>query len=177
MLRSYGLCSFTDHPLQEGRLQLSVIWGNDNEEVVLVIVYELVLRLDNTNPRTTVVIAPENHPNNFKRYMLLVQYIDEDMMDEITLIGMVQLPPFHPRFMFNGSGIDGINNHTTQGSHPLFHILREDKVSGNVDKFDSNAGRVWRRNVDLLGRMKGWYGREGAVQAIEGGVGGGQGTP
>ncbi len=168
MLR-YSLCPFTDHPLQEGRLQLSVIWGNDDEEVVLAVVYKLVSWLDNSNPRTTIVIAPEYHPNNFKRYMLLVQYIDEDMMDEFNLIGKVQLPPFHPRIMFNGSGIDGTNNLTTRGLYPLFHVLREDEVSGNVDKLDGNVGGVWRRNVDLLERMEGWYGREGMVQAIEGG--------
>jgi hypothetical protein len=35
-------------------------------------------------------------------------------------------------------------------------VLREDKVSeATMDKLDRNASRVWRRNVDLLGRMEG----------------------
>ncbi len=62
------------------------------------------------NPRTTVMNVPEYHPNNFKRYMLLVQYIEEDVMDELNLIRNAL---FNPRFVFNGSGINVIGNHTT----------------------------------------------------------------
>jgi hypothetical protein len=116
------------------------------------------------------VIVPEYHPDDFERCMLLVQYTKEDVIDKLNLIGKVQLVPFRPRFMFNGSGIDGIDNHTTQGPYPMIHVLREDKVSVAMDKLDSVAGRVWwKSNIHLLGRMEGWYSREGVAWAIEGG--------
>lgn len=165
----YGLCPFADRPLREGRLRLSVVRGDDDEEVAAAVVYELVSRSDGANPGTTVVIAPEYHPDDFERYMSLVSYIEEDVMDELDLVGRVQLAPFHPQFVFDGSGSDGIDNFTNRGPYPMFHVLREDEVSIAVDKLDGDAGKVWRRNVDLLGRMEGRYGREGAARIMEGG--------
>jgi hypothetical protein len=46
-----------------------------------------------------------------------------------------------------------------------------------MDKLDGNTVRVWRRNVDLIGRMEGWYGRGGAARRIEGGWGEGRAPP
>jgi hypothetical protein len=46
------------------------------------------------------------------------------VIDKLDLTGKIQLAPFHPRFVFNGSGIDGINNHMNCGPYPMFHILR-----------------------------------------------------
>ena len=107
---TYGLCPFADHPFWESRLRLSIVWGNYDEEVAMAVVYELVLWSDDSNARTTVMNAPEYHPDDFKRYMLLVQYIKEDVMDKLNLIRNAL---FNPRFVFNGSGITVIGNHTT----------------------------------------------------------------
>ena len=171
----YGLCPFADRPLREGRLRLVVVRGDDDEEVASAVVYELVSRSGDSNPGTTVVIAPEYHPDDFEKYMSLVSYIEEDVMDDLDLVGKVQLAPFHPKFVFDGSGIDGIDNFTNRGPYPMFHVLREDEVSIAVDKLDGDAGKVWRRNVDLLGRMEGRYGREGAARMMEGGEDRGEG--
>jgi hypothetical protein len=48
----------------------------------------------------------------------------------------------------------------------MFHILREDEVSRAVDKLDGDAGKVWRRNIDLLESMVDRFGKEGAVRAM-----------
>ncbi len=140
----------------------------------MAVIYKLVLWLDDSNPGTAVVIALEFHPNDFKRYMLLVQYLKEDVMDKLNLTKNVQLVPFHPRFLFNWSGIDRINNHMKHSPYPMFHVLREDELLATMDKLNGNTSRVWRRNVNLLGRMDGRYGREGTVQAMEGGWGEGK---
>ncbi|KAL3827490.1 hypothetical protein ACHAXA_003759 [Cyclostephanos tholiformis] len=134
------------------------------------------------NDGTTIVVAPEYHPRDFASYMSLVHYIEDELMDEYDLHGSVQLAPFHPRFVFDGNDDDGIDNHTNRGPYPMFHVLREDEVSRAVDGLDGDAGRVWRRNVDLLMRMEERYGREGAVRALtlgweEGEGGGGGGGP
>ncbi len=68
-----------------------------------------------------------------------------------------------PVVVFGGSRINWINNHMNCGRYPVFHVLREEEVLAAVDKLDGNASRVCRSNVNLLGRMEGWYGREGAA--------------
>jgi hypothetical protein len=108
---------------------------------------------------------------------LLMQYIEEDVMDKLDLIGKVQLMLFHLRFVFDRRGTNGINNHMNPSPYPIFHVLREDKVLAAMDKLDSIASRVWRKNANLLGRMEGQYGREGVAQAMEGGGGGRGGHP
>jgi hypothetical protein len=79
--------------------------------------------------------------------------------------------------VFGGSRINWINNHMNCGRYPVFHVLREEEVLAAVDKLDGNASRVCRSNVNLLGRMEGWYGREGAAWAMERGLGEGGATP
>jgi hypothetical protein len=98
--------------------------------------------------------------------MSLVQYIEEDVMENLNLHGIVQLAPFHPQFVFEGSGTDDIDNYTNRSPYPMFHILREDEVSRAVDKLDGDAGKVWRRNIDLLETMVDRFGKEVAVRAM-----------
>ncbi len=180
----YGLCPFAERPLREDRLRLVTVRGIDDVDVSSTVIYELVSRSSSENVGTTLVIAPEYHPNDFVSYMSLVQYIEDDLMDEYDLHGKVQLAPFHPKFVFDGNDEDCIDNHTNRGPYPMFHVLREDEVSFAVDRLDGDAGKVWRRNVDLLTRMEETYGREGARRALtvgwgneEGEDGGGDGIP
>jgi hypothetical protein len=98
--------------------------------------------------------------------MSLVQYIEEDVMENLNLHGIVQLAPFHPQFVFEGSAPDGIDNYTNRSPYPMFHILREDEVSRAVDKLDGDAGKVWRRNIDLLETMVDRFVKEDAVRAM-----------
>lgn len=164
----YNLCPFAERPLRENKLKISVVRGSDDEHVAAGVVYELIARSDESQPGTTVVVAPEYYPDDFEKYMSLVHFIEDDVMEEHELHGLVQIAPFHPRFVFDGSGSDGIDNCTNRSPYPMFHILREDEVSGAVDKLGGDASRVWSRNVRLLELMKERLGRDGAERAMRG---------
>ena len=143
----YNLCPFADKPLRENKLKASIVRGDNDQHVAAAVVYELIARSDENQHGTTIVIAPEYYPNDFHAYMSLVQYIEEDVMDEHDLHGVVQLAPFHPQFEFEGSGVDGIDNYTNRSPYPMFHILRENEVAGAVDKLGGDASKVRRRQV------------------------------
>jgi hypothetical protein len=49
------------------------------------------------------MIALEYQPEDLKMCMLLVQYIEENVMDKLNLIEKVQLVLFHPWFASNRS--------------------------------------------------------------------------
>ena len=164
----YNLCPFAEGPLKEDKLKISVVRGSDPEHVAGAVIYELVSRSDEMHHGTTVVVAPEFHPDDFHQYMSLVQYIEEDVMEEHELHGLVQIAPFHPQFEFAGSGVDGIDNFTNRSPYPMFHILREDEVENAVDKLGGDASKVWSRNVKLLESMNAKWGREGAEKAMKG---------
>ncbi|KAL9185751.1 hypothetical protein ACHAXT_003528 [Thalassiosira profunda] len=162
----YNLCPFAERPLRDDKLRISVVRGPDDEYVASAVAYELIART--TKPGTTVVVAPEYYPDDFVRYMSLVQHIEDELMDEHELHGVVQLAPFHPRFEFAGSGEAGVDNYTNRSPYPIFHILREDEVEGAVAKLGGDASKVWGRNVRLLEGMEERWGREGVERAMKG---------
>jgi len=164
----YNLCPFANQPLQENKLKVSVVRGNDDEYVAAAVVYELISRSDKQHDGTTVVVAPEFYPDDFHRYMSLIQLIEEDVMDEHDLHGLVQIAPFHPQFEFDGSGSDGVDNYTNRSPYPMFHILRENEVTNAVDKLGGDASKVWSRNIKLLESMNERWGREGTERAMKG---------
>jgi len=164
----YNLCPFANQPLQENKLKVSVVRGNDDEYVAAAVVYELISRSDEQHDGTTVVVAPEFYPDDFHRYMSLIQLIEEDVMDEHDLHGLVQIAPFHPQFEFDGSGSDGVDNYTNRSPYPMFHILRENEVTNAVDKLGGDASKVWSRNIKLLESMNERWGREETEKAMKG---------
>jgi hypothetical protein len=163
-----NLCPFAERPLRENKLKVSVVRGSDDEYVAAAVVYELISRSDEQHEGTTVVVAPDFYPDDFERYMDLVQYIEDNVMEEHELHGLVQIAPFHPKFVFSGSERDGVDNYTNRSPHPMFHILRENEVGLAVDKLGGDASRVWQRNVDLLEGMDKKFGREGVKEIMSG---------
>lgn len=163
-----NLCPFAERPLRENKLKVSVVRGSDDEYVAAAVVYELISRSDVKHEGTTVVVAPDFYPDDFERYMDLVQYIEDNVMEEHELHGLVQIAPFHPKFVFSGSSEDGVDNHTNRSPYPMFHILRENEVGLAVDKLGGDASRVWQRNVDLLEGMEKKFGREGVKEIMSG---------
>lgn len=164
-----NLCPFAEKPLRENKLKVSVVRGDSEEIVAAAVVYELISRSDEKHEGTTVVVAPEFYPDDFERYMNLVQHIEDDVMEEHDLHGLVQIAPFHPKFEFSGSGNDGVDNYTNRSPYPMFHILRENEVGLAVDKLGGDASKVWSRNVDLLEGIDKKFGREDVKKIMRGG--------
>ena len=154
-----NLCPFAALPLSSNKLSVEIVRGNDAEAIAAAVLLELILRTD--QPGTTVVVAPECHPDDFTTYLEVVSFIEDTLMVEHELHGKVQLAPFHPLFEFGGSGADGVDNYTNRSPYPMFHVLREDEVGAAVDKLNGDAGVVWQRNIKLLRLMEEKLGREG----------------
>lgn len=163
-----NLCPFAERPLRENKVKVTVVRGSDDEIVAAAVVHELISRSDEQHEGTTIVVAPEFYPDDFERYMDLVQYIEDDVMEEHDLHGLVQIAPFHPNFEFSGSGGDGVDNYTNRSPYPIFHILRENEVGLAVDKLGGDASKVWQRNVNLLEGMDKKFGRDGVKKIMKG---------
>lgn len=149
-----NLCPFADSPLRQNKIKTIVIFGEDEQEILSAILSELFERCEEHG--TTLVVCPDLHVNCFERYMDIMSVVENDLMKEYEdkLVGRVQIAPFHPLFRFEGSDLDSVDNWTNRSPYPIFHILREDEVTTAVDKLDGDAGKVWRRNVELLEIMK-----------------------
>ena len=161
----YNMCPFAEKPRKEGNLSVVVVRGDDDELVAGTVAYHLVGQ--STRKGTTVVVAPEYCPDDFEEYLNLLSYLEDDMMDELDLHGIMQIAPFHPLFQFDGSG-EGADNFTNRSPYPCFHLLREDEVSAAVDKLGGDSSKVYARNVELLEQMEKRFGLDGIRSAWKG---------
>ena len=80
--------------------------------------------------------------------------IDQGLLEDNDLVGVLQVAPFHPLFQFEGSDVDSPDNWTNRAPYPLFHVLREDEVERAADSLEGDASRVWKRNVGLLDALQ-----------------------
>jgi hypothetical protein len=162
----WNLCPFADRSLRDGTLHVHTVRGTDEEAILGAILGEMLVRKD--VPGTSLMIAPECYPQDFEKYLSFIMVLENDLMSEYELHGHVQVAPFHPLFQFEGSGEDGVDNHTNRSPYPMFHILREAEVEKAVEKLGGDAGLVWKRNVELMEDLQETLGTQGVKEAISG---------
>jgi hypothetical protein len=169
-----NLCPFADRPFRDGQVKIDVVRGNDEHDLLALLLAELMIRTD--IPGTTLMVCPDLYPDNFDQFWQVVQSVEQGLMVEHDeLEGVVQMAPFHPLFQFEGSSGSSDNNEeedpgdwTNRSPFPIFHILREEEVTKAVDKIDGDASRVWIRNVDLLDTLAKKLGRESFQNVMRG---------
>jgi hypothetical protein len=170
-----NLCPFAERPMKNKELYIKVIRGDDDSDIEKAVTAALHFTADETPGVTTIVVAPEYHPNDFERYLGMVQFLEQVIMDgedEYKLSEYVQIAPFHPLFQLDDSSPVGekepIDVYTNRGPYPMFHVIRTDDVAEAVDKLDGDPSKVWSRNQRLLQNMDERLGREATVNIVMG---------
>jgi hypothetical protein len=161
-----NFCPFAERPSREGNLKIEVIRGNDEQVIFARVLVELIKRQDVAG--TTLLVCPECYPDDFEEYMGMVSWIEEDLIAEHDLAESVQVAPFHPLFQFGGSDPDAVDNWTNRSPYPIFHVLREEEVTIAVDMLKGDAGKVWKRNVNLLHALDEELGTEAVGRVMQG---------
>ena len=104
---------------------------------------------------TTLLI----HPSLFEDFLDFNDFleVDEGVVDEHGLEGVVQLASFHPRFQFDGSEPDDISNYTNRAPFAIIHLLREASVERAVEAFPEAEG-IFETNIATLEKLglAGW---------------------
>ena len=80
MVISYNLCPFAEKPLRENKLYISFVRGNDPQLVAFTVLHEMIVHSE--KPGTAIVVAPEYYPKDFEQYMSLVQYLQDEFLEE-----------------------------------------------------------------------------------------------
>jgi hypothetical protein len=99
---------------------------------------------------TTLLVVPD----------LLDDFLDfndfvgaaEDLLDELDLVGTLQIASFHPRFQFAGTEVDDITNATNQSPYPTLHLIREASIDRAVESFPE-AEMIYEANMATLRRL------------------------
>eukprot|EP00536_Pseudo-nitzschia_multiseries_P018171 jgi/Psemu1/264730/estExt_Genewise1Plus.C_22160002 len=160
-----NLCPFAEKPFQKKQMNLEVVRGSDQVDILAQVLGECFVR--KKQPGTSLMICPDLFPSNFISFLEVYNMLQDGVLVDNDLVEDIQVAPFHPLFEFEGSA-GNIDNFTNRSPYPIFHILREEEVGIAVDALQGDSEKVWKRNVELLEELEDQLGREKATQVLSG---------
>ncbi len=149
-----GLCPFAAAVVKPGRVRYAVCEGNSGGDALKLALEEASLLLT-TPPQevsTTLVIFPYAL-SNFHAFLDTVAEF-EGALSAVGADGIIQVPSFHPDFVFQGADPDDPGNGTNRAPYPTLQLLREEEVTEAVDKHPDPEG-IPKRNIALLRKLAG----------------------
>lgn len=151
-----NLCPFAERAVaDENGFKIRVVLDSDmtGTDTIVDIVVQEMEALVQRNRGTTLVVCPNLYKENFEGFLQILDVVEQNL-EANGFRDILQVAPFHPRFVFAESQKvnDAPDNYTNRAPHPTFHLLREADVSRAVDCLpeEPGAAAVWARNVDLL---------------------------
>ncbi|MEO8009391.1 MAG: DUF1415 domain-containing protein, partial [Betaproteobacteria bacterium] len=104
---------------------------------------------------TTLLIHP-HVLSDFSDYNAFLEQAD-DAVSELGLEGVIQVASFHPRYQFEDTGPDDIENYTNRSPFPMLHLLREASVERAVTTYPDTTD-IYRKNIETLRSLghEGW---------------------
>ena len=152
-----NLCPFAKAPHLGGRIRYAVSVAETPDELRADLVDELqaLADADPDEIETTLLI----HPRVFADFLDYNDFLEvaDTTLEDLDLVGEVQVASFHPRYQFAGTEPDDIENYTNRSPYPMLHLLRESSVDAAVAAFPDTA-QIYERNIETLRALghEGW---------------------
>lgn len=117
------------------------------------------LELLKTTPVEQVDTTLLVHPTLFPDFMVFNDFLNvaDDVLLEHELEGVIQIAPFHPRFVFEGEDEGDMSHFTNRSPHPTLHLIRETSLEKAIESF-GDTDVIFVRNIDVLRKLglEGW---------------------
>lgn len=154
-----NLCPFAKAVQVKDQVRYVVSTADSAPELLEQLAEEL-RRLQASDPadvETTLLIHPQALPE-FTDYLWFIE-LGDAVLEQLGLVGELQIAHFHPQFRFEGSRADDIANYTNRSPYPILHLLREASVDRAVAAFP-DASEIYNRNIATLRQLglTGWQG-------------------
>ena len=83
--------------------------------------------------------------------------IADEILDELELIGVLQIASFHPHYQFAGTAEDDVTNCTNRSPFPMLHLLREESLDKATTALP-DANVIVNRNLETMTSLghEGW---------------------
>lgn len=152
-----NLCPFAKSVYVRHRIRFAVSQAITAEALTSDLMQELA-HLQSSDPAildTTLLI----HPCVLRDFDDYNQYLDvaDAVLDEMGLVGELQIASFHPDYQFAGSAVDDISNYTNRSPYPILHLLRESSIEAAIGSHP-DPDSIYQANIALLRRIgkAGW---------------------
>ena len=152
-----NLCPFAKAVHGKGQIRWVLSDATEPAALLELLVQELqhLAAADPEVVDTTLIV----HPQVLQDFLDSNDFLGvaDEALEEMGLIGALQIASFHPQFQFAGTAADDITNATNRSPHPTLHLLREDSVERAVAAFPE-ADAIFERNIETLRRLgpEGW---------------------
>ncbi|HTH62319.1 MAG TPA: DUF1415 domain-containing protein [Paraburkholderia sp.] len=152
-----NLCPFAKSVHVKNQVRYAISEATGLEQVLADLETEL-LALAQADPAeidTTLLIFPHALAD-FLDFNDSLFFADR-LLKQLHLEGTLQIASFHPRYQFEGSTPDDIENYTNRAPYPILHLLREASIARAVEAFP-DAEEIYGRNQATLRRLglAGW---------------------
>ena len=152
-----NLCPFAKSVHVKGQVHYAVSAATDGRGLRDDLLREL-RDLAAINPEvrdTTLLVAPDAFPDflDFNDFLATA----DRALAELDLEGILQIAPFHPRFVFAGTLDDDITNCTNRTPYPTLHLIREASIDRAVQAFPE-AEAIFEVNMATMEQLgpEGW---------------------
>ncbi|WP_047239158.1 DUF1415 domain-containing protein, partial [Chromobacterium subtsugae] len=116
---------------------------------------QLLAQADPEEIDTTLLV----HPKVLQRFLDFNDFQDiaDAIVEELELDGVLQVASFHPKFQFEGTGINDVENYTNRSPYPTLHLIREESIDRAVAAFPE-AEAIYERNIETMRQLgaAGW---------------------
>ena len=144
-----NLCPFARPLLGSNVLRVKVCEATDDKGVAgaLLDEIEIIQKASESEVATTLVVFP----NALQRFDAYLAFLDgaQQLLEEMDLLGVLQLASFHPDYQFAGEPIEAASHFTNRAPFPMIHLLREDMVTRALEAYP-NPEQIPERNIQKL---------------------------
>jgi hypothetical protein len=152
-----NLCPFAKAVHVKNRIRYVVSKAVTTDDLHESLINELRY-LQHTAPEingTTLLIHPYVL-QDFLDYNDFLEIVDQTI-EELGLLGEIQVASFHPKYQFAGTRSDDIENCTNRSPYPILQLLRETSIEAGIKAFPE-AAAIYENNISTLQRIghKGW---------------------
>lgn len=152
-----NLCPFAKAVHAKEQIRYVVSEARDLEDVLTVLETELrtLNEADQESIDTTLLIFPRAFADFLEFNDAL--FFAERLLGQLRLDGELQIASFHPRYQFDGTEPEDIENYTNRAPYPILHLLRESSVARATQAFP-DAAHIYERNQETMRRLghDGW---------------------
>ena len=144
-----NLCPFARPLLASDALRVMVCEATDDESITeaLFAEIELIKTASEAEIATTLVVFPHGL-QRFDNYLAFLEGAQQ-LLEEMDLLGVLQLASFHPDYQFAGEPIEAASHFTNRAPFPMIHLLREDMVTRALETYP-NPEQIPERNIQKL---------------------------
>ncbi|HLU03064.1 MAG TPA: DUF1415 domain-containing protein [Advenella sp.] len=153
-----NLCPFAKSVYVKNQVRIAICQAQDRHALTAQLYEELqwLMNIPAQQTDTTLLVVPYmcEQFSDFNDYL----DIAEAVLDELELVGEIQLASFHPLYQFADTEPDDLSNYTNRAPYPILHLLREDSLDKAAQQYP-DASVIFQRNIAVvqeLGR-DGWH--------------------